>query len=153
MLKYLTGCSFVNIIIDFEIAQKSALCNIFPLANLFRCSFHFGQSIWRSLQRLNLSSEYLSNSSTNNLIRNFLNLAFVPKHRVEEVFYNLQNKIEGKMPENLNSFIKYFQKTYVGENNKKPLFVLFFWNCNFRVLSNIPMTTNSLEPWHRSLNF
>ena len=38
-------------------------------------------------------------------------------------------------------------------NECNPRYLISFWNCYDRVLLNLPKTINSLEAWHRGLNF
>jgi hypothetical protein len=44
--------------IDFEAAAFNAVRNCFPNAQVKGCFFHFGQAIWRRVQRLGLVSLY-----------------------------------------------------------------------------------------------
>lgn len=45
-----------KIIIDFELAAKSAITNVFPDVIIKGCNFHFGQCLWRKIQTLGLST-------------------------------------------------------------------------------------------------
>lgn len=58
-----------NIIIDFEMALKNSLTNAFKEARIYGCAFHFGQMIWRALQRFKLAFEYKNNQIFNKSIR------------------------------------------------------------------------------------
>lgn len=149
----LTSCRFKIIIIDFEMALKNSLKTIFVNSKLFGCSFHFGQSIWRNIQRFNLVNEYQNNFDFRKQIRKFINLSFIPTEFIISTFYSLRKEAETKYPIILNDFLLYFQNIYIGTIDKNPLFEIEFWSCHFRVINNICRTTNSLEAWHRSLNF
>lgn len=149
----LTNCFFENIIIDFEMSLKNSIKKVFYKSRLFGCSFHFGQSIYRKVQNLNLSNDYINNLKVKKFIRDVLNLVYVPADKVKETFCKMVNFAEKNFNGRLDKFLKYFKNTYVGSVDKSPFYEIDFWNCNLRVLLNIPRTTNSVEAWHRSLNF
>lgn len=152
-IKLLSQCDFKNIIIDFEQALKNSLESIFNNSKIHGCNFHFGQSVLRKVQKINLFSDYINDIDTKNVIRNFLNLAFVPKEFVIENFKNLILITREKYKTKFDNFIEYFNKTYIGLNIIQPLYRISFWNANKRIKENIPRTTNCLEAWHRSINF
>jgi hypothetical protein len=87
----------------------------------------------------------------------YLNLAFVPIGHVEKKIRKcLELKVKENINQKFNSFKKYFEKTYIkNEENlclsKEPLFSHCFWSVYDNVLMNIPRTTCSVEAWHRLL--
>lgn len=152
-LKELTICNFRNIIIDFEMALKNAIMKVFVCANVFGCTFHFGKSVLEKLKKLHMYDEYCSHDAFRDLIRNLLNLVFVPEKRVLTEYNKIKENIKNLNETYYNCFIDYFEKTYVGMNNTFPIFKISFWNAYSRVLNNTPRTTNCSEAWHRVLNF
>jgi hypothetical protein len=95
----------------------------------------------------------VSNFKFKRLIRKFFNLAFVPTAYVKNAFDKLVLVSEEFDIFGLKEFIEYFKFNFIGDETRIPLFEIKFWNCGKRILSNIPRTTNSLEAWHRNLNF
>ena len=52
------------IILDFELAQYTALASVWKNIKIFFCLFHFGQCVFRQIQKLGLAAEYKENQST-----------------------------------------------------------------------------------------
>lgn len=152
-LKELVECNFKEIIIDFEKGLGNAVSFIFKNVSVFGCSFHYGQCCWRQLQKVGLSSDYMNNKDLNELIRMFIDLSFIPVFDVREKFEILKLKALGYKNKRLNDFVEYYFDNFVGSDVCSPRFDLKFINCHYRILNNIPRTTNGLEGWHRSLNF
>ena len=60
--------------------------------NIFGCSFHYGQGVWRKLYKLGMSGEYLGNAKFRSFIRMFLNMTFVPTTCVKKEFAKLNSR-------------------------------------------------------------
>lgn len=146
-------CKFKNIIIDFELGLKNAVEKTFPLSSVFGCSFHFGQMCWRHIQKYSLTLHYINEPIIRTLLRNIINLIFVPIDDIEEIFGKLQEEAFLLQNDNLNLFIDYFKKNFIGTCEKKAIYEKNFWCCFTRILNDTPRTINSLEAWHRCLNF
>jgi hypothetical protein len=65
------------IVNDFKIAITNAFKKTFPNVEMFFCLFHFGQIIYRNIQRLGFQEIYCSNVRFRNDMRKLLSLAFV----------------------------------------------------------------------------
>ena len=96
--------------------------------------------------------KYNTNSSYKNAMRMFLALAYVKPDRVVGTFLMVKNRIEVLFPcDNTKKFIEYFDKTYIGSVST-PIFQVKNWSTYIRVLSDIPITTNTCEAWNRGIN-
>jgi hypothetical protein len=84
---------FKNLIIDFELGLYNALHFCFPESAINGCSFHYGQNIWRKIQCVGLSSKYLHDKNFKKLIKNILNLIFVPFDKIDEFYKEIKNKL------------------------------------------------------------
>lgn len=107
-----------NIISDFENSIFIAANSVFPNSKHNFCTFHFGQSIWRNLQRIGLQSHYNNDVHLKKIIRRILNLVYFPTNEILDVFRRLKEKILAENKNNkLVDFLIYFEKTYIGTYN------------------------------------
>ena len=64
-------------------------------------------------------------------------------------------EVKDVMKENLNSFLDYFEKTYLGKKGRtgwlKGKYALELWNQYDNVLEGCQLSTNSQEGWHSKL--
>lgn len=86
------------------------------------------------------------------LLRKIFNLVYVPEEKIFEEYFKTRKKIES-LNGDFTEFFKYFESNYLGTLEKEGRFIKSFWSCQKRVLKEITRTTNSLEGWHRNLNF
>ena len=68
-LANLTKCNFKNVVINYEIALINALRGVFIEAGVYGCSFHYGQSLWRQIQKDSSVEEYKHNKEYYDIIR------------------------------------------------------------------------------------
>ena len=129
------------VIIDFEVAAFVAFKKANKNCVIYFCLFHFGQCIWRKLQKLGLSKDFLHNVEFRLFIKCFTSLAFVPVNSVEAEYKKLLKKSFGFKEINLTSFCMYFEKNFL-KGTKYPI---ESWNAYDRIMENIPMTSNSAE--------
>jgi hypothetical protein len=66
---------------------------LFPNASISGCLFHLGQSIFRKIQKLGLTSVYHSNLTFKKFIKALIALSYVQTIYIEEKFQNLKNDI------------------------------------------------------------
>ena len=74
------------IVSDFEKGIFGAAKEFFPYCNFKGCLFHFGQIIWRTIQKLKLSTKYGVSEEFGIKMRMLKSLAFVPSDRTLEYF-------------------------------------------------------------------
>ncbi len=153
-IKSLVGGEPSNIMIDFEKGLLNSVKLTFTLSDVFGCNFHLGQIIWRKIQNLGLAGVYKGETWQLKILRRCFLLAFCP---IDNVFIEFE-KIEhdSKDQENdlkINNFLIYFRKQFIASGvSPEPVYEIKFWSCYYRVVNEIPRTTNSLEGWHRQLN-
>jgi hypothetical protein len=142
------------IVTDFEIALISAIKSVYTNTTHKGCYFHFCQSIWRRLQQEGLSIEYNNDKYFNYCIRSLFGLAFVPLAKFKEYYQVVLEKIKNNgFSESKQRFLKYFNETYVEKDNcNESMFSINFWNCHDSMIKCQPITTNSVEAWHRTIN-
>lgn len=139
-----------SIIIDFELASYNVLNAFFTNSKIYGCNFHLGQIIWRRIQILKFSKDFIESPRIRLLVKMILALSFVPTNDVLIVSARLKNHIIEENLENVLSLFEWFQNEYLVQRtgNKQ----ICFWNVYERTLTDIPRTTNSLEGYHRHLN-
>lgn len=146
------------IISDLEKSLLNAINFCFPNVKSYLCLFHFGQSIWRKIQSLNLTKEYKTKADFKRAINNFVNLAFVSECDVFKAYIDLKENLSSELESKLTPFLSYFEKYYLGRYEKETncfihgIFPLSLWNVHKRILKSLPRTINAAEGWHRSFN-
>ena len=143
----------VSVTIDYERAALNSITACFPNTNIYGCFFHFGQCLWREIQRSGLQTWY--NDPRNAIIvKSFQALAFVPVSDVVDTFTELVSSLDDETDEILSGFLGYFEATWIGViqrgRRRRPLFEPRMWNTFERTAHGLPRTTNSLEGWHRA---
>jgi hypothetical protein len=135
---------------DFEITPITILNKLLVGCTFFGCHFHFAQIIWRFIQRSNMTARYKQDVE----FKNFVRLPIACTRSKDEY-----NKIltHFQFPSNdadYNNFKKYFSDNFLSNNTSTSIQTheTNFWSVSFRVINNIPTTTNSLEAWHRNIN-
>jgi hypothetical protein len=96
---------------DFELAAINAMRQVFPSVPVFTCRFHYGQALWRNIQRFGLTDDYKSKSETGDWLHLFNGLPFLPPDEVPDAF---SFDIMSTLPNNLGAhkFADYFCDTY-----------------------------------------
>lgn len=142
-------------ICDFELGATNAFRSVFLECEIGYCLFHWGQSIWKSIQQKSLSSLYMKTPIFRNLIRIILSLPFEKESIIEEKYYMVKELVLKQFnSEYTLSFFEYIEKIYIGRKNelKKPIFAIKNWCCHERFIRYQPLTSNICEGWHRGLN-
>ncbi|KAG0437258.1 hypothetical protein DMUE_3794, partial [Dictyocoela muelleri] len=78
-----------NIQIDFERAGFNSLQRVFPETSISGCFFHFGQAIWRRVQKLGLVSVYHENINFKNCVQLCSSLALVPMEEIDNAWAHI----------------------------------------------------------------
>lgn len=165
----------INIMSDFEHGAIAATKHVFPNATNTGCLFHFGQCIYRRIQRLPmLLQNYNENDELRMNLRSLQALAFVQPNYVYNYFCILMSTIE-PTPE-VQELIMYFINTWIGPRRiievegilgegegreadqwirgrinalnlrrMEALFPIDLWNVVARVAAGIGRTNNSVE--------
>ena len=83
---------FKYVVIDFEKALFNSITHVLE-AKVFFCYFHYGQSIWRKIQNLGLSTQYSNNVKFHTEISKILLLAFLNPDMVNNQYLIIKNII------------------------------------------------------------
>ncbi|KAG0439351.1 hypothetical protein DMUE_2487 [Dictyocoela muelleri] len=80
--------------------------------------------------------------------------AFLPTNCLEENINRFEKYIQSKTYyDDLLKVWKWFKNTYLCNNKEICIFNIRFWSSYFRIMNDSTLTTNTIEGWHRSLNF
>ena len=142
-----------QIIIDFEMASKNALEEIFPAADIKGCFFHFAQTNWRKIQKLGLQKRYTEDIQFRTLLKSFTAIALMPKEDACMAFDMLVQKC--RQYEEALPYCEYFEETWLGVAGRlgrrsEPLFPLEMWNVFHAASTGSTKTNNAVEGWHRA---
>ena len=133
--------------IDFEQAMHNAVRVMFPNADISCCRFHLGQSWWRRIQTLGLSTEYKEKScEAGKWLSQFFGLAFLSPVEIEDCFVE---DIMAETPQNDKciKFADYILETYIASDAKYPPQI---WAAPPD--PNTKRTTNGPESFHAHFN-
>jgi MULE transposase domain len=118
-----------KVVCDFEKSLHIAVHFEFPRAKLLGCHFHFGQSLWRKIQKVGLSANYDNDRCFKKTIRKFMSMGFLPSLLVRQNFGLLRNcarvqRLINTYPR-LDNWLDYVDTIYV---NRNALFPPATWN-------------------------
>lgn len=136
-------------IVDHENAVIKTFKEQFPTTKIRLCLFHFGQTIFRKIAELGLSTEYMNNENSRLHMKMLMSLAFVPEDQVQVVFRILKGKMLALNNPKIDDLLLYFEKNYIEFSNE--YFNINSWNAFERLLEKVPLTTNNLESFNNYL--
>lgn len=145
-----------HIYIDFEYALYNSVKSVNRESEIHGCIFHFGQSIWRNVQKLGLCNDYLKCPEVKKAIKRIMTLVFVPQEEITKEFLRIVGELKDEIYKKIEKFIIYFENNYVGKYHyalciKNPLFNQKFWSLNQSIKDQLPRSINSAEAYHRNL--
>lgn len=151
--RYIENLNLNWIILDYELALYNSLNKNFPGVKLRGCWFHFNQIFQRKLCELGFRKIFKAQPEFRNHCKLILSLAAVPVSDIKIEVSNLKFYFENKR--NLKGEIKivfdWFVLNFVN-NEKLANHYVEFWSIYDRIVSDISLTTNSLEAYNRHLN-
>lgn len=129
-----------RIVIDFEASLKIAAETEFPNTMISGCYFHFCSSLWRRVQKLDLSYAYKHNASLKKTIRMIMAIAFIPAALVRNnynLFSNSQrtSSLVNRYPA-FQTWIDYVRSTYIANTATFPAPMWNVFNRNINTRSN-----------------
>ncbi|XP_071943684.1 uncharacterized protein [Antedon mediterranea] len=136
--------------IDYEMAARNALRQVFPDAQIKGCLFHLCQRIHERIKQAGLSIHYRENQEFRIQSRMIGAIAFAPEEDTDECFQALVNIAQPELLPILN----YFEDTYIGRPQRNhdvrqaPRFSPEMWNVHHDTLAGGMRTTNHVEGWH-----
>ena len=90
-LKYLIrSCDMLKYVVcDFEISISNAFISEFKDIKISYCLFHYGQLIWRQIQKLGLTCQYTDDYLFRSYIRMFMCIPFMPIEKRKSCYTTL----------------------------------------------------------------
>ena len=138
-----------SVLCDYEIGLHNAVTNKWPNTTLRGCHFHYTQALWRHLQRVDLVPEYqVENSPIRVAFKMLTALPFVPENLITTAWRQLRPTL----PQNMATFIDYYESTWVGTAHADPLFPHSRCNQNDATALLLPRSSNIAEGWHHDFN-
>ncbi|KAG0431886.1 hypothetical protein DMUE_5537 [Dictyocoela muelleri] len=135
-------------IVDFEIGIYNSIMQVFNGIEIYGCNFHFSQIVVRFLKESKIITFYKNETDFRKYVKYTLLLSYIPIEKIDYEFAKIQKLKKDLWHYDLfyDFFIKNFLNSQI-KNKKRE-----FWSVHFRILNNIPTTTNSCEAYHRHLN-
>ena len=130
-----------EVILDFEVAAWNAFQESIPGVKISGCSFHWGQTVWRIVQHVDLQGAYNGDVGTQKLIRKLLSLPYLPAASIAEAFYKLKEKCTTPL---LSELADYIDRTWINSTT----WPTATWSVYLRAVR----TNNDCEGWHNRLN-
>ena len=138
-----------SVLCDYEFALHNAIAHTWPSATVRGCYFHYSQALWRRLQREDLVPEYqVENSPIRKAFKMIKALPFVPEDFIHTAWRNLKPTL----PDDMRTFIDYFEHTWVGTSYSEPLFPHSRWNQHDATALLLPRSSNIAEGWHHGFH-
>lgn len=149
--------NFQSSLCDFEAASISAFSSRFPDCIMSGCFFHLCQNVWRHIQLLGLSQDYINHEQKRVLLKMLPALAFCPQEHVIRYFEIIEDAyITSGFSSELRPLLTYFEDTYIGRFHRHgrsiPIFKIDIWNQYNRTTNNLPRTNNNVEGWHNAFS-
>ena len=134
------GFDLQSVLCDFERGLHNAISSVWPSATIGGCYFHFKQALWRKLQAFDLVPEYkVLSSPVRKWFKTIGALPFMEPGSVVDVW---TNDIVGNLPQEMNEFASYFERTWIGTPTAEPIFDKYLWNMYDTVLARLPRFNN-----------
>jgi hypothetical protein len=145
---------------DFEKGVLNTLRNVFPNISIKGCNFHQKQAIRRNIQAKGLLTLMNHSTKFNYLVKMLYGLAFVPPHKVTDIFDTIimdyvdaNKETEGfiEYAEEVEDLLAYFQRNWTGmiagrnRTRRPPMFEISTWNKYEDVLADHKITNNICE--------
>ncbi|XP_063682933.1 uncharacterized protein LOC134817602 [Bolinopsis microptera] len=127
-----------SVLVDYEIAIRNAVSNVWPGTTL-------RQSLWRHLQSEGLAADYSSDNSP--IRKSFMQigaLPFVPVSDVDQAW----RLLKPSLPAEMTAFARYFESTWIGTTSTPPLFRHDSWNHHEAAQMLLPRSSNIAEGWN-----
>ncbi|CAF2209980.1 unnamed protein product [Rotaria magnacalcarata] len=142
-----------SITIDFELAVKNVFHKSFPHVQVKGCLFHYGQALFRNFVDLNLRTAFQNDENVRIWFRSFAAIALLPPEDMNESIQHSRTTYPTTYRKEINSFLKYHNKTYGINSSFPPIMYNHYRNINPRTINHIEGRHNkwkkrSTKPHH-----
>ena len=136
-----------SVLCDYKKAMINAVKKTWSNTTPRGCFFHMKKALWRNMQFHNLMPEYQIDGSPVRIALNMIGgLAFVHLDDVQ----SLWNMILQSLPDCIESFKEYLERTWIGNQATPSVFPPEVWNHHNSVVACLPRTTNIAEGYHHA---
>ena len=151
---------------DYEKAIIKSVNQVFPTTRIICCDTHFKRCITTNIQKHHLQAARNSDIRLQQLVRYMWALSLVPVSDIVKVWEQFvvkkvpviaEDEWPNVEPDDLEDFVDYFEKTWVGGINKRsgnrkhPKFNHNLWNKHQAIVNEEDLTTNSSEGYNHQL--
>ena len=127
-----------SVLCDYEKAMINTVKKTWSNTTPRRCFFHMKKALWRNMQFHNLMPEYQTDGSPVRIALNMIGgLAFVHLDDVQSSW----NMILQSLPDCIESFKEYFERTWIGNQATPSVFPPEVWNHHNSVVACLPRAT------------
>lgn len=141
----------VKFISDFETGLLAALEMEFPNAIRHCCLFHLTSNIWKYVQQIGLSGDYMNDINVKNIVRKLMALPFLPLALIRNSFISLHDSNEARALRRqypaLRGLFVYLYNNYITDHAQFPPILWNVYNLRDGLRSN-----NHKESWHSKWN-
>ena len=136
-----------SVLCDYEKAMINAVKKTCSNTTPRGCFFHMKKVLWRNMQFHNLMPEYQTDGSPVRIALYMIGgLALVHLDDVQ----SSRNMILQSLPDCMESFKEYFERTWIGNQATPSVFPPEVWNHHNSVVACLPRTTNIAEGYHHA---
>ena len=107
----------INVTVDFEMAIRNAVKNVWPEINVFGCNFHFCQALRRKARSMDYLLERIENSPKHaEILMMFMRSSLLPLNMINDGIDAIKTFIgkDEELAQNFETFIEYFDFTWLG---------------------------------------
>ena len=134
-----------SVLVDYELALRSAVLKVWPGITLRSCWFHYKQVLFRHLQAEGLAADHMISDSPIRTSFSALGaMPYVPEEDIELAW----NELKLTLPPEMTPFARYYETTWIGKASSPPLFDHASWNHHNSSLMLLPRSSNIAEGWN-----
>ena len=128
---------------------------MYPQAKKYLCFFHYCQALWRRAALIGLKQQDIINV-TKDMLLNLKLLSFLDPGQITDFYSKIKKEFED-FDERINSFLEYFEKTWI----KHSMFGVKYWNYSksftdeggeINITKKMHFTNNAVESCNNIIN-
>ena len=134
-----------SVLVDYELALRSAVLKVWPGTALRSCWFHYKQALFRDLLTEGLAADYMvSDSPIRTSFSTLGAMPYDPEEDIELAWKELKLTLAPEM----TSFARYYETTWIGTASSPPLFDNASWNHHDSSLMLLVLSSNIADGWN-----